>query len=53
MLEFLRHLKSFDWDVIRSFGGLKGVKEAHRLLLKHLAKNRVTEAIQSLRETPT
>jgi len=52
-LEFLRHLKSFDWDVIRSFGGFKGVKEAHRLLLKHLAKNGVTEAIQSLRETPT
>jgi DGQHR domain-containing protein len=41
---FVYNLKYFDWrkqdSIIANFGGMKGVKETHRLLLDHLYKNK-------------
>lgn len=48
ILRFIGPLKTFEWHKERSkfafLGGLKGVREGHRLLLEHLRKNGVTKS---------
>jgi hypothetical protein len=47
---FIRPLKTFEWNRIEMFSGLKGVREAYKMLLKHLAGNDVTKALERLKE---
>lgn len=57
ILKFIDSLASFEWHKERSklafLGGLKGVKEAHRLLLEHLKNSGVVNASQTCKHLLT
>lgn len=50
ILNFIKPLESFDWAKIRPYSGLKGVREAYKELLRHLARARILEAEERLKE---
>jgi len=50
ILVFIKPLKTFEWNRIELFSGLKGVREAYKMLLKHLAENNVINASKRLEE---
>jgi len=57
ILGFLRPLKGFNWrskspnsSPLKAFGGTVGVRQAHRILLRRLAKGGISEARKKLKK---